>query len=227
MKKIPKLTSKILGPLQLATLKKFFKAPGAGDFFLTGGTALAGFYLFHRKSVDLDFFSLKKLDKAVLENAIKTIARDLKLDYQLLHFSTDTFYSVELKTRNESLKLDFVSDVPVQFGKIEDFDGDIRIDSLENIAVNKVTAIFGRTDPKDFVDLYFLLKNKKFDFEDLVSKAKKKDVGITEFYLAGALDNIRNITTLPEMLVPLIHEQLEKYFLKLSKDLFLQIKPTQ
>jgi hypothetical protein len=34
----------------------------AASFFLTGGTALAVFYLFHRVSDDLDFFSLDPFD---------------------------------------------------------------------------------------------------------------------------------------------------------------------
>lgn len=225
MKKIPKLTPKVLSPLQLTALKEFFKLPLANDFFLTGGTALAGFHLFHRKSVDLDFFSHKKLEQSVLEETVQKIAKKLNLEHKLLHFSEDTFRSVVLTSPTDSVKLDFVADVPVHFGEFENFDEKIKVDSMENIAVNKITAIFGRTDPKDFVDLYFLLKKEGFKLDELIAKAKKKDLGITEFYLAGALSNIQNTTQMPEMLVSLSHKELEKYMLELSNQLFLKIKP--
>jgi len=37
----------------------------AKQFCLTGGTALAGFYLFHRYSEDLDFFSEEEVDARI------------------------------------------------------------------------------------------------------------------------------------------------------------------
>ena len=53
---------KILTPLQRAILKQFPQVTDADSFYLTGGTALAYFYLKHRQSHDLDFFtSLQEL----------------------------------------------------------------------------------------------------------------------------------------------------------------------
>jgi predicted nucleotidyltransferase component of viral defense system len=48
---------KILTKLQLNFLKAFFKTHLKRDFFLTGGTALAEFYLEHRLSEDIDLFT--------------------------------------------------------------------------------------------------------------------------------------------------------------------------
>lgn len=45
----------LLTPAQSALLAAFFER--TRDFFLTGGTALAGFYLGHRVSADLDLFT--------------------------------------------------------------------------------------------------------------------------------------------------------------------------
>lgn len=216
--------NKVLNPLQTKVLRAFFSEPFSQDFFLSGGTALAGFYLFHRESVDLDFFTLNKLDNLFLQKQLESLAFQNRLKWQILNSANGTFHSVLLSSGTEQLKLDFVSDVPMQFGKIEDFEG-IKVDSLENIAVNKITAVFGRTDAKDFVDLYFLLKNEKFVFSDLVEKAKKKDLGLSEFYLAGMLAGVEKITVFPKMLVPLDKDELRKYFLTLSENLFKKIKP--
>ena len=43
-----------------------------GSFFLTGGTALSVFYLNHRLSDDLDFFTLRPLDLGEIDFWIRT-----------------------------------------------------------------------------------------------------------------------------------------------------------
>ena len=50
-----------LTPLQADFLARFFATGTGQSFFLTGGTALAAFYLHHRMSVDLDLFTLDDL----------------------------------------------------------------------------------------------------------------------------------------------------------------------
>jgi hypothetical protein len=44
-----------LSPFQRALLEAFFRRSPA--FYLTGGAALAGFYLGHRRTEDLDLFT--------------------------------------------------------------------------------------------------------------------------------------------------------------------------
>src|ERR1700682_2481036 len=50
-------TSEILTPLQIALLDEFFSTSAGQSFFLTGGTALAAYYLQHRLSKDIDLFT--------------------------------------------------------------------------------------------------------------------------------------------------------------------------
>jgi len=47
----------IISQFQKELLIRFSKLPDAGSFYLTGGTALAEFYLHHRISFDLDLFT--------------------------------------------------------------------------------------------------------------------------------------------------------------------------
>lgn len=68
-------------------------------FYLTGGTALSEFYLQHRLSEDLDFFTEQKIDEAMLTKWIQDTARDVSAEatFQTLreqlvyyfHFPTD------------------------------------------------------------------------------------------------------------------------------------------
>ena len=89
-------------------------------------------------------------------------------------------------------------------------------------------AIFGRTDAKDFIDIYFILKSyKNLKFGDLFNKAKKKDTGLNEFYLASMLAEVDNLSNFPQMLKPFDHEHFRRFFLDLSQNLFKKIKPKQ
>ena len=143
---------RILTPLQEQFLKTFFISSLSSDFFLTGGTALSAFYLKHRKSEDLDLFTIdQKLQFDFVNAEVLKIARSL--NFKIINqVSTGTYLQFIFHYRKENLKIDLVKDVPVQFGTIRKIQGTF-IDSVENIAVNKLLAIFGRTDAKDFIDI--------------------------------------------------------------------------
>lgn len=213
--------------LQDKFLEAFFSSPLGRDFYLTGGTALARFYLYHRESIDLDFFTQEqKLDFNDLNTVVNAIGQKmgLKVDQQVL---AETFLQYIFKAPNgDVLKTDFVKEIPVRFGNIETR-GKIRLDSLENIASNKILAVFGRTEPKDFVDLYFLLKDKGFKLKNLIARAKKKDLGLTEFYLANSISQVETLTKTPVMLVPFNFEKMKKFYQQTAKDLYRQIKPAK
>lgn len=86
-----------------------------------------------------------------------------------------------MRINDVSLKIDIIKDPPPHFGKTTIMNK-IQVDSLENIAVGKLLALFGRADAKDFIDLYFLLKiEKKFSLDELFIMGKKKDQGLQSF----------------------------------------------
>ena len=61
------MSDQTLTSRQQAVLKLIGSEPDlAGQFYLSGGTALAAFYLKHRYSEDLDFFSEVELDTTAL-----------------------------------------------------------------------------------------------------------------------------------------------------------------
>ena len=120
--------------------------------------------------------------------------------------------------------MDLVKDIPVHFGELKK-EGEVLVDSLENIGSNKVLAIFGRTEAKDFIDLYFILQETEFTLDHLYSLAIKKDVGLTEFYLAYAVDKAGEATNDPVMLKPYDREKATRFYKEVSRKLFLKIKP--
>jgi predicted nucleotidyltransferase component of viral defense system len=216
----------ILTPLQKEFLKQFPRSYlGSNFFFLTGGTALAEFYLHHRRSQDLDFFTLdQNLSFDVVNAEILKLANkmSLKIEHQI---TSPTFLQYILTRNHQTLKIDMVKDVPIHFGEVKTVDG-LMVDSLENIAVGKLLAIFGRADAKDFIDLYFLLeRDKKFEFDPLFEMARKKDLGLHEMYLAQMIYQVEKIDIFPETIKPFNEQELKDFFLQLSEDLLKRIKP--
>jgi predicted nucleotidyltransferase component of viral defense system len=212
-----------LTPLQTDFLQHFFASSIGVDFFLTGGTALAAFYLHHRHSEDLDLFTLDTLPLRETDNLIPQLAE--QLGCHISHARrTEHFrrYFLELEEA-PPLKIDLVQDFGPQYGEHLKV-GDIIVDSLENIAVNKLTAILGRTEPKDFVDLAFILQ-AGYDFDELRVKAKQKDLGMEDFFLAGSLLQVRNLHYLPETYPPITSEELEQIMTPLVNRLVDSTRP--
>ncbi len=73
----------------------------------------------------------------------------------------------------KGLKVELADDVKAQMAPVNDFGG-IQVDSLEDIAVNKVCAL-SRQEPKDYIDLYFILTETPWTLEYLLERARLKD----------------------------------------------------
>ena len=220
----PELPDRWLTHLQANLLARFFATEAGSYFFLTGGTALSAFHLHHRMSADLDLFTLDDLALRETDVLITQVATDLNCRIGRAR-RTEHFRQFLLEPgTGEPLQIDLVRDFGPQYGEHIKV-GDIVVDSIENIGANKLTAILGRTEPKDFVDLYFIL-DAGYDFEDLLTKAQEKDLGMQPFYLAGALLQVRNLRHLPITTPPLTHTELQDFIVTLSNRLIDQSRPS-
>ena len=70
----------ILSAFQHKALILFKTSDLTRKYYLSGGTALAEFYLQHRLSEDLDFFTQKEQDLDELKKIINLIARETKIN---------------------------------------------------------------------------------------------------------------------------------------------------
>ena len=223
----------VLTNYQIQILKIFFSSSLGRQFFLTGGTALAAFYLGHRLSKDLDLFSIKEFDSFELQKIIEQIAKETQSN-ATTKVKTENYNEIyfENKKKGWIQRVDIVKDQPILFGERKKVDFVI-VDSLENIAAGKILAIFGRLEAKDFVDLYFIfeknpiLNKTKLNFFKLFEKTKKKDLGLNEFYFSNMLSEIDKLKDFPKTLKPFNKRGLVKFFMELSDKLYKKINPRE
>ncbi len=158
-------------PIQKKVLDLFSKSRLKNKFYWTGGTLLSALYLHHRKSKDIDFFS----DKPFSYNQIIGVVRKFKKQLKLTKIEEEkVFDRWEFFLHNkEKLRIEFVFYEHPKIKPRKKWQG-ISIDSLEDIAVNKVIALFDRNDPKDLVDLYFLLFKKRYKIKQLLGLVERK-----------------------------------------------------
>lgn len=190
-------------------------------FYLTGGTALSEYYLHHRYSDDLDFFS-HDIDIKPFLGLIKKIGKKLNQKIQPI----TTAPSFMRFTIGDNLKIDVVGDVGFRVGVPELIDG-MMIDSIKNLAVNKVGAILGRLDAKDYVDLYFLLSEYSFDVFDLLELGIKKDAGLEPFIWSTIIADVDRLMMLPRMIKPVTFEELKTFYFALRDKILDRIKPSE
>lgn len=190
------------------------------NFYLTGGTALAGFYLQHRLSEDIDLFSEKQeVNPDATDAFLQKISSRLKVkNIQRTQFLGLFTYILNFKD-GEKLKVDFNY---YPFPRIEkgSLYGKVQIDSIRDIAANKIHTLFMKPRARDYVDLYFILKNEKFTISQLILDAKAKfDWHIDPLTLASQFLRVKEFTDLPVMATPFNIKSMENFFVEEAKKL--------
>src|SRR3989339_1174572 len=113
-------------------------------FYLTGGTALAEFYLHHRLSEDIDLFSFSQVNDATVDTFLKEISSPMKISTIKKDQIMSLFIYKITFDDGEMLKVDF-NEYP--FEQVERSDvrfGNLAIDSFYDIGINKLYTILGR-----------------------------------------------------------------------------------
>ncbi|MCP5106265.1 MAG: nucleotidyl transferase AbiEii/AbiGii toxin family protein [bacterium] len=205
--------SKSLTPLKHDFLVSFFKQ--SRDFFLTGGSALGIFYFDHRRSYDLDLFTLKEIDWHFHERMFIAVAEEIEAEYESI-IKSPYFQRYQLKRDNDREVIDFVIEKVHQVDKEKKTFDSVTVDTLLEIGVNKICTLLGRTEMKDIIDLYFLVKNG-FDISKNIEKAKLKDGGVEPAMISYLLSQFK-ISQLPDYMIAKVSiEELEQFISDITK----------
>jgi hypothetical protein len=153
------------------------KRPLWKDFYLTGRSGLA-IQIFHRPSFDLDLFSEK--------NPLSRSERGKILD------SLRPLGRLEIQTNEEGTLRVICEEVGIAFfhypypliKPLVEYKR-VRIASLMDIGLMKLSAIVGRGSKKDFIDIYFLLKDH-ISLDKLLKFAKEKFGEMRDFSILSS-----------------------------------------
>ena len=131
------------------------------SYYLVGGTAVA-LYIGHRRSIDFDLFSEKEIKKSFLKQKV------FELPYRK-HIIFDDVEQIHFFI-NEVRMTFFHYPYPVEH--INMLKNIISMPSLLALAAMKAYALGRRAKWKDYIDLYFILKNY-YSLEDIATEAKR------------------------------------------------------
>lgn len=173
--------------LQREILDAFFAR--CGGFFLSGGAALAGFYLHHRETHDLDLFATSEVDIEDGVRALRAAASALGAE-AVVERSNPDFRRLRVHRGSELTVVYLVIDRAPQLVAEKPRVGVVRLDPLQEIAANKVCALVGRAAPRDLFDLRTLLE-RGYGLEQILHDAATKEGGVDPASLAWVLSDLR------------------------------------
>lgn len=154
------------------------------DFYLAGGTALA-LQLGHRRSVDFDLFSEKSLPSRLLAQIKRVTARPISVTYSspeqtnlLLGDIKVTFLSFPYKVIDQFI-----------------LHHNVRLATIREVAAMKAFSIGKRLSYKDYVDWYFMLKERRLTLSEAIAHAQKKFGGdFNDRLFLGQLSSIEDVS---------------------------------
>jgi hypothetical protein len=175
------------------------------DFYLAGGTAVY-YYLNHRESEDLDFFTKVKFNEDILQEKLSS--------FPITYKSEGTIYA-----EISEIKVSFFYypyELMFELNKIDS----LSIASLKDILPMKVNAIINRGSKKDFIDIYFIMKHLNLNSKEVMNVCLKKFKNMNEMIFLKSLTYFEDADKElePKMIKDISWEDIKSYI----KDEFLR-----
>ncbi len=197
-------------------LREIYSSQFKNNLVFKGGTALHKLYLHKRLSVDLDFTALDEFDIDIFKNIllIKEINSEIrKIGAFENSVSIDLKY-ISLLNSPDSIKIDIslrenplleLKEIAVHSPYFPDFP--VLTFQIEEIASEKMRALIQRKRPRDYLDMWLLLKELEFkDFEKLAERKlaamnDNKDIGkvFTDLDIVKSLWKVDLEQLIPEL----------------------------
>jgi hypothetical protein len=172
--------------IELANL--FFSLPESAGFLLAGGGALIAQGLVLRPTEDLDFFTSRAVGS--VEAASEALAgASLARGWSVELLRSGPEFRRWAIVGPETVLVDLAVDSPASGSPTVTMAGPAL--APRELAVRKTLALFGRAEPRDFIDIYML--NQHFDREDTLRKAAEADPGFGLAVFAVSLRSHRRI----------------------------------
>lgn len=195
---------RVLSPTTRNNLALVAGTPLADRFYLAGGTAVA-LHLDHRRSYDLDFFTLGRDFPADLPRRELMHLGELSV----LHEGAGTFVG----TLDEVRISFFVYPYPL-LESPETFEG-AQVARLPDLAAMKLDAVSSRGTKRDFIDLYQICQDA-FPLRHAIQHFERKYAGV-QYSMVHLLKSLKYFEDaepdpMPPMLVPLEWAEVKRFF---------------
>jgi hypothetical protein len=130
------------------------------DYYLVGGTAIA-LHIGHRRSIDFDLFTCKKINRTSLKKLIQHSNLEIQ---HLIYEDSDQLHLIinAVKVTFYSFPYYIPSDIP--------FENIITLPTLLDLGAMKAFALGRKAKWKDYVDIYFLFKDH-FTLDEISNRA--------------------------------------------------------
>ena len=156
------MTTAVIGAEAEKALRILSRQNFLRSFYLAGGTGCA-LHIGHRLSYDFDFFSQDEFDIVAVKNTLRNQGRFV-IDYSDADTMTGRFEGTKISLFRYAYPM---LEEPVdRLG--------VRLASLADIGCMKIDAISSRGTRRDFVDLFFILKNLGFDLKAFFGSFERK-----------------------------------------------------
>jgi Nucleotidyl transferase AbiEii toxin, Type IV TA system len=145
-----------LPPFQLEVARMFFALPASRGFLLAGGAALLAQHLTARPTEDLDFFTAPERGHVpTARDALEAAARQRGWSTERIHDS-DTFCRMVIRSADSGVLIDLAVNAPPDLPASATPAGPTL--APEELAGNKLLALFDRAAARDFADIYILAR---------------------------------------------------------------------
>jgi hypothetical protein len=196
--------------IQRELLDAFFEKETG--FFLTGGAALAGFHLRHRRTDDLDLFTCEEEAFERGRYAFQAAVNEIGAVFEVRQ-SAPGFHRFFVERGNETVVVDLVWERVRQLDSRKTMIGKVRVDVPAEIFANKLNTLVSRSEMRDLVDV-MMLERSGCNLDDAVEAAMQKDAGFTPATLAWMLSQVQ-IGDAAKIPADIPAEELRQYVKKL------------
>jgi hypothetical protein len=209
----------------VAAIDRFFAIRDWDGLWLTGGTCLSEYYFGHRLSVDIDLFTAEDdLFQAARASLQQPQVFGKLGDVQTVRV-TPLFCQFLLRCpTGETVKIDLAKDIPVKLAEKVRC-GQVWLDSLPDLASNKVGCLVHREDVKDYVDLYYLLPRLGLDAESALQLGLEKEAGLDPLIVAAQLQFIQTQPKPSFLVADIDWDEVKDYFSRFRAEVLRLVQP--
>ena len=177
-----------LPAFQLEVARMFFALPASRGFLLAGGAALLAQHLTARPTEDPGFFTAPERGHvSAARDALEAAARQRGWITERI-YDSDTFCRMVIRSADSGVLIDLAVNAPPDLPASETPAGPTL--APEELAGNKLLALFDRAAARDFADIYILAR--RFGEDALITRATQIDAGFDTKVLA----DMRNVLDL-------------------------------